>query len=933
MSQKPSAADMQLAPHIKECFTKQGGRDINPDNVARYIKSNVTGYASLPEPEIRDSVLRMIAFWKSKHSKAKAPAPPPAPAASKGNDSSDEFEEQQRRGEGPAMMNVPDNNLMNQQLRASMAAKSGAGATRAAAVEAAAAAASSSKKRKAQEAAASPSGRRRRKREKGKLRSGDGHNRGGGSERSDDGTQSSSQFEAADRPTARLRDMGGVEPSLQAIRELIEWPLAHPEVYGHLGVDAPRGILLHGPPGCGKTLLANAIAGELGVPFFKLSATEVVAGTSGESERLIRSLFEQAKANAPALLFIDEVDAITPKRENAQREMEKRIVAQLLTSMDELNPEQRAPNSKPTDTDAVDGRDGHEGAEGGAGSQSTDTGGAGAGGDGESGSASGDEDEKEHGTADFPKNVIVIGATNRPDAIDPALRRAGRFDREIALGIPDEAARGRILETLARGLRVSSDVSWAKLARSTPGFVGADLKALTREAATLAIKRIFGDLGKKQETEAAQPSLSGGEGVSGEPESVALLAGVGEQMLSASELSPLSIEAHDFEGALEHVQPSSQREGFATIPDVSFDDVGALTDVRAELEMAIVQPVLQPEKFAAFGLTPNAGVLLYGPPGCGKTLVAKAIAHHAKVNFISIKGPELLNKYVGESERAVRQVFSRGRASAPCVIFFDELDALVPKRSGEGTSSSERVVNQLLTELDGADPRQNVFIIAATNRPDLIDPAMLRPGRLDKLLYVPFPGIEERKDILRALTSKMPLSSSVDLGAVAADRRTEGFSGADLAGLTREAAVRALQESMQKEVDDAAAVAGGAAASTAVGASIEPRHFECALGNTFPSVSARDRRAYAGLKKKLGRYVMILAVCRALPRSCGHANYTALREPPVWLLLTTRCPCGCCCWLGCAGHTSELSRQQMTTIGKKTAKKMPIKLQSSPSRR
>jgi ribosome biogenesis ATPase len=675
--------------------------------------------------------------------------------------------------------------------------------------------------------------------------------------------------------------MGGVEPCLQAIRELIEWPLAHPEVYGHLGVDAPRGVLLHGPPGCGKTLLANAIAGELGVPFFKLSATEVVAGTSGESERLIRSLFEEAKANAPSLLFIDEVDAITPKRENAQREMEKRIVAQLLTSMDELKPDQRAPNAKPIQNS----EDGGGGEDGGEAKQATGEDGEG-GGDGRHG----DEEEGEGEGAvaemsDFPKNVIVIGATNRPDAIDPALRRAGRFDREIALGIPDEAARARILSTLARGLRVSDAVSWPQLARSTPGFVGADLKALTREAATIAIKRIFGDLGstKQQQQQApqqlttqaeegsaaeAQPAggdSGGGAGDSGDGGS--LLVGVGEEMLSPSQLSPLSIDADDFEQALGHVQPSSQREGFATIPDVSFDDVGALVDVRAELEMAIVQPVLQPEKFAAFGLTPNAGVLLYGPPGCGKTLVAKAIAHHAKVNFISIKGPELLNKYVGESERAVRQVFSRGRASAPCVIFFDELDALVPKRSGEGTSSSERVVNQLLTELDGADPRENVFIIAATNRPDLIDPAMLRPGRLDKLLYVPFPEAEERKDILRALTSKMPLSAAVDLGVVANDKRTEGFSGADLAGLTREAAIMALKESMAADVQHAAAAAAAAAAAVSAGgaaaepsspsaaASVEARHFEAALANTFPSVSARDRRAYAGLKKKLGRCV------------------------------------------------------------------------------
>ena len=701
---QPSAADLALAPHIKAAFVAQGGREMEPDKVASFIKSNVASYNSVPEGKIEEGITRVMNHWKRKHAGGGKPAPAPkAAAASAGaaggkGDSSDEFEEQQRRGDGPKLMEVPETNLMNQQLRASMAAaqthQGGAsggamGATKAAAMEIAAASCAA-KKRKAHESSLSQSPtatRRRRKREKNKLRSGDGHaknNQDDGRPGDDDGSGPPSKFTAADRPTARLRDMGGVEPCLQAIRELIEWPLAHPEVYGHLGVDAPRGVLLHGPPGCGKTLLANAIAGELGVPFFskphrnphhsfipreisdglpvstELAATEVIAGTSGESERLIRSIFDQAKAAAPSLLFIDEVDAITPKREHAQREMEKRIVAQLLTSMDELKAE-RAPNSKSEDPDASDAEDGSKAAADGAGAE---------------------ENEAE----DFPKNVIVIGATNRPDAIDPALRRAGRFDREISLGIPDEGARARILETLARGLRVNEGVSWAGLARSTPGFVGADLKALTREAATIAIKRIFGDLGKQPAPpalaaiEAPPPGISmppginaaapaaaattaGGDGEETPKEepgadskdgsaaaaaaaAAPTLSGVGEDMLSPAQLSPLSINAADFTAALEFVQPSSQREGFATIPDVSFDDVGALTDVRHELEMAIVQPVLQPEKFAAFGLTPNAGVLLYGPPGCGKTLLAKAIAHHAKVNFISIKGPELLNKYV-----------------------------------------------------------------------------------------------------------------------------------------------------------------------------------------------------------------------------------------------------------------------------------------------
>eukprot|EP00741_Cyanophora_paradoxa_P002014 tig00000525_g1953.t1 len=607
----------------------------------------------------------------------------------------------------------------------------------------------------------------------------------------------------AERPSVRYADVGGLDACMQDIRELVEWPLMHPEIYAHLGVQPPRGILLHGPPGCGKTLLAHAIAGELGVPFLKISAPEVVSGMSGESEAKIRSLFASARAVAPCLVFIDEVDAITPKRETASREMERRIVAQLLTSMDEIG------------TDFGPG--------------------------------------VSDSTAPQRGPILVLGATNRPDSVDPALRRAGRFDREIALGIPDAAARARILAVLARRMRLAGDFDFEAISRITPGFVGADLGALTKEAAVFAVHRIFQNLVPVQAT-APQPSSSGQDALLSDPSlPAAALEGAlqssrqaelanrtavsealrGSRRLTDEELAPLAITMSDFEAAVKKVQPSAKREGFATIPDVTWADVGALQDVRAELEIAVVQPIRQPERFAALGLSVPAGVLLYGPPGCGKTLLAKAIASESGANFISVKGPELLNKYVGESERAVRQVFQRGRASAPCVVFFDELDALCPRRGGDASSgASERVVNQLLTEMDGVDGRQSVFVIAATNRPDMIDPAMLRPGRLEKLLYVPLPGLDGRLSILRALTRRTPMNPDVELDSLAP--RTAGFSGADLAALTREACVSALREAPLDAVPG----------SIRVGKA----HWEQAIGRVKPSVSSGDQALYATLR-------------------------------------------------------------------------------------
>ncbi|NXA55357.1 NVL protein, partial [Nothocercus julius] len=497
-------------------------------------------------------------------------------------------------------------------------------------------------------------------------------------------------------PSVRFEDVGGNDETLKEICKMLIH-VRHPEVYNHLGVIPPRGFLLHGPPGCGKTLLAQAIAGELKLPMLKVAATEMVSGVSGESEQKLRELFEQAVSNAPCVLFIDEIDAITPKREVASKDMERRIVAQLLTCMDDLN------NVAAT------------------------------------------------------AQVLVIGATNRPDSLDPALRRAGRFDREICLGIPDEAAREKILKTLCRKLKLPESFEFCHLAHMTPGYVGADLMALCREAAMCTVNRILikSEEHKRKCIQAgrntAEENMEIGTAALDELQRLLDLLKQ-EDPLPEEQLQKLYIEMNDFIVALSSVQPSAKREGFVTIPDVTWADIGALEDVREELTMAILAPVRNPEQFKALGLTTPAGVLLAGPPGCGKTLLAKAVANESGLNFISVKGPELLNMYVGESERAVRQVFQRARNSAPCVIFFDEVDALCPRRSDRESGASVRVVNQLLTEMDGLETRQQVFIMAATNRPDIIDPAILRPGRLDKTLYVGLPPPEDRLAILKTIT-------------------------------------------------------------------------------------------------------------------------------------------------------------------------------------
>lgn len=591
---------------------------------------------------------------------------------------------------------------------------------------------------------------------------------------------------AVEKASLRLSDMGGIDESFKDISKFLVH-LKHPEIFKRLGTRPPQGFLLHGPPGSGKTMLAHAIAGELGLPFIKLTATEVVSGVSGESEEILRDLFQQAKESAPCVLFIDEIDAISPKRETAHREMERRIVTQLLSCLDELG--------------QVDGN-GH---------------------------------------------VLVIGATNRPDSLDPALRRAGRFDREIFLGIPGEEARAHILRVLCRSLKIEDGFDFSLLAHQTPGFVGADLAALVQEASLCAVNRVLVGI---HGLPPPPPPVGHSQPLSTTRVEDTLQWLKLQPPLSPEQLQSVYVSMDDFKDALCIVQPSAKREGFVTVPDVTWADVGALVDIREELSMAILAPVRYPQQFASLGLTNTQGILLAGPPGCGKTLLAKAIANESGINFISVKGPELLNMYVGESEKAVRQVFLRARNSAPCVIFFDELDALCPRRSDMAESSaSARVVNQMLTEMDGLEARKQVFIMAATNRPDIIDPAVLRPGRLDKTLYVPLPSAKDRGDILYTLTkghTRPHLDADVDLTELASDKFCAGFSGADLSALVREAATIALREHME---------IASLTSSRCTLLSPKPfdacivswKHFVLATEKVKPSVSASERRFYEDL--------------------------------------------------------------------------------------
>jgi ribosome biogenesis ATPase len=556
-----------------------------------------------------------------------------------------------------------------------------------------------------------------------------------------------------------LYDIGGIEDVLNQLKELLVLPLLRPRKYIETNVSLPRGILLHGPPGCGKTMISRAFAAALGVPFVEILGPSIVSGMSGESEKGVRERFEEAKKHAPCLIFIDEIDAIAPKRDTSQSQMEKRIVAQLLVSIDEL------------------------------------------------------ERDKE-------KPVIVLAATNRPDALDPALRRGGRFDTEINIGVPNEQVRAAIMRAQTRGLSLAPDVDFVSLAKRTAGFVGADLKDLAGKAGSWqmaqyreALERQALDLEQTMDLDGEKPSMP-------HVDSIMRLISTARRndIPEPPGFEETAITMAAFDAVLPHITPSSKREGFATIPDVSWEDIGALASVREELQTAIVDPIQNPERYAAVGISAPTGVLLWGPPGCGKTLLAKAVAAESKANFISIKGPELLNKYVGESEAAVRRVFMRARSSVPCVIFFDELDALVPRGDDSLSEASGRVVNMLLTELDGLSARAGIYVIGATNRPDIIDDAMMRPGRLETRLFVDLPGAAERVEILRALIRNKPIPAEV--AAIAGTSACDGYSGADLESLIRKAGQHALKSQKNR---------------------VEMEDFEFAVGSIKGSVGSMDK--------------------------------------------------------------------------------------------
>ncbi|KAI0974782.1 P-loop containing nucleoside triphosphate hydrolase protein [Xylaria arbuscula] len=573
---------------------------------------------------------------------------------------------------------------------------------------------------------------------------------------------------------ASLRDLGGMQDAIRLLVKSITWPMHAPKACEKGLIKPARGVLIHGPPGCGKTMLAKAYAASLGVAFISVSAPSLVAGMSGESEKKIRELYDEARKLAPCLIFIDEIDAIMGKRENAQREMEKRIVAQMLTCMDDCDPQKMG-----------------------------------------------------------GKLVVTLAATNRPDSIDPALRRAGRFNYEISLGIPNEVAREAILRKMLSRIPVADDIDCRVLAKRTPGFVGADLEDLISVAqndlATELLSQII--------QESSSSSMEVDSDTQEDPPDIKLHFAIIAAPLDAIPEDQYTLTMRHLLAAVKQVQPSSKREGFSTIPDTTWAHIGALHDVREELMLSIVEPIHHPEKFRALGIDGPSGVLLWGPPGCGKTLLAKAVANESKANFISVKGPELLNKYVGESERSVRQVFSRARASAPCVVFFDELDALVPRRDSSGTDSSARVVNQLLTELDGMNNRSGVYVIGATNRPDMIDPAILRPGRLGTNIFIDLPNADGRVEILKTRIRRLlPSYTDFDvLETVARDKRCEGFSGADIENLHSAAAKSAMRRMI--------------AQSEGAESGLLPEDWQRALNETKPSVSDGHSEKFRRLKE------------------------------------------------------------------------------------
>jgi transitional endoplasmic reticulum ATPase len=506
-------------------------------------------------------------------------------------------------------------------------------------------------------------------------------------------------------PRVTYEDIGGLKEAIQKIREMVELPLKHPELFERLGIEPPKGVLLYGPPGCGKTLLAKAVANETDAHFYAINGPEIMSKFYGESEQRLREIFEEAKKNAPSIIFIDEIDAIAPKREEVTGEVEKRVVAQLLALMDGL--ESRG-------------------------------------------------------------KVVVLAATNRPNALDPALRRPGRFDREIEIGVPDKQGRLEILQIHTRNMPLAKDVDLNRLAEMTHGFTGADLAALCKEAAMRALRRVLPEINLEAET------------------------------IPTEVLNKLEVTMQDFLDALKDIEPSALREVYVEVPNVRWSDVGGLEEAKQALREAVEWPLKYPELFEKANIKPPKGILLYGPPGTGKTLLAKAVATESEANFITIKGPEIFSKWVGESEKAIREIFRKARQAAPCIVFIDEIDAIAPRRgSGIGDSHvTDRVVNQLLTEMDGIEDLKGVVIIAATNRPDILDPALLRPGRFDRLIYVPLPDARAREEIFKIHLRGKPLNEDVSLQKLVS--LTEGYTGADIAALCNTAAMIALRDFLSK---------------------------------------------------------------------------------------------------------------------------------------
>jgi transitional endoplasmic reticulum ATPase len=553
-----------------------------------------------------------------------------------------------------------------------------------------------------------------------------------------------------DTPSIAYEDIGGLDDELEQVREMIELPMRHPELFQQLGIEPPKGVLLHGPPGTGKTLMAKAVANEIDAYFTTISGPEIMSKFYGESEEQLREIFDEAEENAPAIVFIDEIDSIAPKRDDTSGDVERRVVAQLLSLMDGL---------------------------------------------------------EERG------DVIVIGATNRVDAIDPALRRGGRFDREIEIGVPDKNGRKEILQVHTRGMPLVEGIDLDQYAENTHGFVGADLEQLTKESAMNALRRIRPEIDLEADS------------------------------IDADVLEAMEVTEKDFKEALKGIEPSALREVFVEVPDTTWDSVGGLEDTKERLRETIQWPLEYPEVFKQMDMQAAKGVLMYGPPGTGKTLLAKAVANESQSNFISIKGPELLNKYVGESEKGVREVFEKARANAPTIVFFDEIDSIAGER-GKGAGDSgvgERVVSQLLTELDGLESLEDVVVIATTNRPDLIDAALLRPGRLDRHVHVPVPDEAARRKILEVHTRNKPLADDVDLDALAS--RTNGYVGADIEALTREAAMAASREFINsvspEEVDESVG-----------NVRISSEHFEAAMDEVGPSVDEETRERYEEIEKR-----------------------------------------------------------------------------------